>query len=61
MSKPIIKIENVSKEYRLGVVSTQTLRGDLERWWALFRGQEDPALKIGQSNVLNSQGKKGIN
>src|SRR5664279_4526747 len=61
MSKPIIKIENVSKEYQLGVVSTQTLRGDLQRWWALFRGQEDPALKIGQSNVLNSQGKKGIN
>ena len=59
MSKPIIKIENVSKEYRLGVVSTQTLRGDLQRWWALFRGQEDPALKIGQSNVLDSQGKKG--
>jgi lipopolysaccharide transport system ATP-binding protein len=59
MSKPIIKIENVSKEYRLGVVSTQTLRGDLERWWALFRGQEDPALKIGQSNVLDSQRKKG--
>src|SRR5664280_183812 len=61
MSKPIIKIENVSKEYRLGVVSTQTLRGDLQRWWALLRGQEDPALKIGQSNVLNMQGNQGIN
>src|SRR5512140_3045523 len=61
MSEAIIKIENVSKEYRLGVVSTQTLRGDLQRWWALMRGQEDPALKIGQSNVLDKQDKKGIN
>ena len=61
MNEPIIKIENVSKEYRLGVVSTQTLRGDIQRWWALARGQEDPALKIGQSNVLNKHDKSGIN
>lgn len=60
MGEVIIKIENVSKEYRLGVVSTQTLRGDLQRWWALMRGKEDPALKIGQTNVLNSMEGKGI-
>lgn len=52
MSEVIIKIENVSKEYRLGVVSTQTLRGDLERWWANVRGKEDPALIIGKTNTL---------
>jgi len=59
MSEAIINIENVSKEYRLGVVSTQTLRGDIQRWWAQVRGREDPALKIGQSNVLNTQGNGG--
>ncbi len=57
MTDSIIKIENVSKEYRLGVVSTQTLRGDFQRWWAIARGKEDPALKVGQSNVLNTLGK----
>jgi lipopolysaccharide transport system ATP-binding protein len=61
MSGPVVKIENVSKEYRLGVVGTQTLRGDFQRWWALVRGLEDPALKIGESNVLNKQGKAGAN
>jgi lipopolysaccharide transport system ATP-binding protein len=61
MSVPIIKIENVSKEYRLGVVGTQTLRGDLQRWWALMRGHEDPAIKIGQLNVLNKLGKTNTN
>jgi lipopolysaccharide transport system ATP-binding protein len=61
MSEVIIKIENVSKEYRLGVVSTQTLRGDIQRWWALMRGLDDPALKIGQSNVLNIQDNQKIN
>lgn len=59
MDNVIIKFEEISKEYRLGVVSTQTFRGDLERWWAIMRGHEDPALKIGQSNELNKQGNTG--
>jgi len=46
-----IKFKNISKQYRLGVVSTQTLSHDLNRWWKMnIRGQEDPYLKIGEVN-----------
>lgn len=46
----IIKIENLSKVYRLGVVGTGTLSHDLKRWYYKVRGWEDPFLKIGGSN-----------
>ena len=47
----VIKFENISKQYRLGLVSTQTLSHDLNRWWkTAIRGQEDPYLKIGEVN-----------
>ena len=45
-----IKIENLSKQYRLGLVSTRTLSHDLNRWYQMtLRGKEDPYLKIGES------------
>ena len=31
--RPIIKIENLSKQYRLGNIGTGTLAHDLKRWW----------------------------
>ena len=52
--KNAIEIENLSKEYRLGVVSTGTLSHDLNRWWHRIRGKEDPYLKVGEANVHNS-------
>ena len=45
-----IKIENVSKLYRLGTVGTGTLSHDLNRWWHSIRGKEDPYAKVGQVN-----------
>jgi lipopolysaccharide transport system ATP-binding protein len=46
-----IKFENISKQYRLGLVSTQTISHDLNRWWQTnIRGKEDPYLKIGDVN-----------
>lgn len=49
-----IKIENLSKQYRLGLVSTRTLSHDLNRWWQTsILGREDPYLKIGQENRLS--------
>ena len=46
----VIKIENLSKQYRLGLVSTRTLSHDLNRWWTMnIRGKEDPYLKIGET------------
>jgi lipopolysaccharide transport system ATP-binding protein len=50
MSDTIIKVENISKLYRLGEVGTGTLRHDFNRWWHKVRGKEDPYLKIGQVN-----------
>lgn len=54
--EPIIKIENLSKQYRLGDVGTGTLSHDLNRWWARIRGKEDPFLKIGETNNQNIKG-----
>lgn len=46
-----IEFNNISKQYRLGLVSTRTLGADLNRWWAMnVRHQEDPYLKIGSVN-----------
>ncbi len=47
MSEIAIKIEHVSKEYRLGTIGGGTLRGDLQSWWARVRHKEDPNSKIG--------------
>lgn len=48
-----IKIEHVSKEYRLGAIGGGTLKGDLQSWWARKRGKEDPNSKIGQDSNLH--------
>lgn len=46
-----IEFNNISKLYRLGLVSTGTLSHDLKRWWTMnIKGEEDPYLKIGSVN-----------
>lgn len=50
MSNIILKVENLSKQYRLGLVGTGTMGDDLKRWWHNVRGKEDPFLKIGDVN-----------
>ena len=45
--KCVIKIENLSKEYRLGAIGSGTLRHDLQSWYAKRRGKEDPNQRIG--------------
>ncbi|MCI5208491.1 MAG: ATP-binding cassette domain-containing protein [Candidatus Electrothrix sp. ATG2] len=42
----VIKIENLWKEYRLGVIGHDTLREDLQSWWAKVRDKEDPNSEI---------------
>jgi lipopolysaccharide transport system ATP-binding protein len=56
MSDIAIKIENLSKQYRLGNVGTGTLTHDLKSWWATVRGKEDPNLQIGLENKLAEKG-----
>jgi len=50
VSNTVIKVENISKQYRLGQVSTGTISHDVNRWWHRVRGKEDPYLKIGEAN-----------
>ena len=52
----VIKVENLSKQYRLGQVGTGTIRDALNRWWAQVRGKEDPYLKIGDVNDRSQKG-----
>lgn len=62
MNDPVIRVESLSKAYRLGVINHGTLRYDLESWWARLRGKEDPHSLLGSSqqdgvkifNALNS-------
>lgn len=56
MSNIAISVENISKQYRLGEVSTGTLSHDINRWWAKLRGKEDPFLKVGEANDRASKG-----
>jgi len=46
----VIRVEGVSKLYRLGEVGTGSLAHDVNRWWHRVRGKEDPYLKIGEVN-----------
>ena len=41
-----IKVENLSKEYRLGSISYGMLFRDLQSGWARLRGKEDPNESI---------------
>ena len=46
-----IEFNHISKQYRLGLVSTKTLTSDLSRWWQMnVLRKEDPYLKVGETN-----------
>jgi lipopolysaccharide transport system ATP-binding protein len=52
-----IEFDHVGKQYRLGLVSTKTLSHDLDRWWkTVVLKQEDPYLKIGETNDRSVKG-----
>lgn len=56
-----IKIEGVSKIYRLGEIGTGTVSHDLERWFKMkILGKEDPFLKIGETNNRAKKGESNI-
>ena len=52
MTKPIISVEHLSKQYDLGVIGTGTISRDLNRWWARVRKQPDPYTRIGQQDAF---------
>ena len=61
MSDIALKIENLSKYYRLGVINNGTFRQDLKSWLALKTGKEDPNAKIGISKRSDAEGFWALN
>ena len=52
-----IEFDHVSKQYRLGLVSTKTLSHDIRRFWITnILHKEDPYLKIGEVNDRSVRG-----
>ena len=51
-----IKVENLSKYYRLGVINNGTLFRDIQSWWARTRGKEDPHAKLGSKYDSTAEG-----
>ena len=43
--KSILEIKNISKMYRLGVISSTTLSDDIKRLWFNARGKRRPPFK----------------
>jgi lipopolysaccharide transport system ATP-binding protein len=43
----VIKLENLSKRYRLGSISRSMLYEDMQRFWAKLRKKEDPLAWVG--------------
>ena len=54
----ILKAENISKQYRLGLVGTGTIKHDLNRFWHRVRGKEDPYSKVGAVNDRSIKAKE---
>ena len=48
MEELMLKVENVSKQYRLGEIGGTTLRDELQRVGARMHKREDPTRKIGE-------------
>ena len=47
MAERLLEIENVSKQYRLGMIGGGLLYRDINSWIARKLGREDPNRKIG--------------
>jgi len=56
MSDVVIKVEQLSKQYRLGTINHGVLYRDVQSWWARVRGKEDPnsLITLGQQGSSSS-------
>ena len=49
MAEPaILKVDHLSKRYRLGMIGRTALHEDVSRWIARLRGRPDPTLRVDQ-------------
>ena len=55
MEELMLKIDNVSKMYKLGQIGGTTLRDELQRLRAKRRGEEDPTRKIGAQSYEDGE------
>jgi lipopolysaccharide transport system ATP-binding protein len=53
MSDIAVRVEHLSKKYRLGSINNGTLFRDIQSWIALKRGREDPHAPIGNKKFYN--------
>lgn len=60
MQETVIKIENLKKYYRLGLIGSGTLTEDLQNWWARVRKKENPNTIIG-TQITNEKGFWALN
>jgi lipopolysaccharide transport system ATP-binding protein len=59
MSNTVIRVENISKMYDLGLVGTGTLSKDLNRTWAKWTGKPDPYATIAELNDRTKKSESG--
>lgn len=57
MNNVAIRVENLSKFYRLGYVGASSISDDLQRFWQMnVLGKPDPFLKLAQTNARDTKG-----
>lgn len=56
MSRTVISVEQIWKQYRLGTVNTGTLGQDMKKWWYGIQGKENPFAAIAEENDRSSKG-----
>jgi lipopolysaccharide transport system ATP-binding protein len=54
--RTVISVEDLSKSYRLGQISTGTFTYDLQLWWAKVRGKPHPWQTIGEPDDRERDG-----
>jgi lipopolysaccharide transport system ATP-binding protein len=59
MSDIAIRINQLSKEYRLGVISGKRLVDDVNRWWAKLRSRPDPLSQVGSRSNQKRPSRNG--
>ena len=56
----MLKVENVSKVYKLGEIGGTTLRDELQRMWAKLRKKEDPTKKLERKTITKAKSLKPL-
>ena len=51
-----IKVEEISKQYRLGLVGSKSIKDDLKKYYAKLKGQGNPFENLAEENDRTKQG-----